>query len=54
MATELVALVPDLRIRKVVFCVLRYGTSTTGFVAERLPHLQLPMQNLADSETTKS
>ena len=25
-------------IRKVVFCVLRSGTSATGFVAERMPH----------------
>ena len=37
-ATNPVALVPDLSIRKVVFCVLRSGTSATGFVAERVPH----------------
>ena len=37
-ATNPVALVLDLSIRQVVFCVLRSGTSDTGFVAERLPH----------------
>ena len=33
-----VALVPHLSIRKLVFCVLRSGTSATRFVAERMPH----------------
>ena len=41
-ATNLVALVPDLNVRKVVFCVLRSGTSATGFVAERV---RAPLEN---------
>ena len=37
-ATNPLALVPDLRIRKIALSVLRSGTSATGCAAERLPH----------------
>ena len=37
-ATDRMALVSDLMIRKAVFSVRRSGASATGFIAERLPH----------------
>ena len=42
-ATNPVALVPDLSIRQFVFCVLRSRTTAMGFVAERMPHCELPI-----------
>ena len=33
-----VALVPDLSTQNTTFLILRSGTSTTGFVAESVPH----------------